>query len=920
MAKSKRKSSKRRRSQNVIPAIPVERPLLIERLADAALIGALFTVLAFSEIRFEGFETEKAALMPIFGGIILASHVTCLLRHRDVPWKKYLLNPVVIGVIGIIVTSIISSLLGFSPVRSWFGEAERLSGLQTLLMYLLLFSQAVVSVERITPLLSPIIITISAPLCLSIFFATFVQNLYRPGSTTGNPNYLSSWLVMSMLMLIILLFIRLRKMTGEWNWVLLPQLLFAPLIIPIPFICWTIYQRVKDVRYGWKWQDWAYLLLILFMLVFMTATIVVVGSRAALLSYAIGGMTSVGIILTVAQERRLLLMFSAFVIIAGSVYVGASFVVPREIIQQGGVFRVLNLYDSRRQELWGGAVSVIKQQHQPYYLADGTPDALASVRPIIGYGLSVIPQTQGRFGATTHENQFVGSFHNHIFDYIVMTGYPGMLFYILFYFGAIAMVLRQFRLIHGDTFLWLMVLMMFGLLGVFVAPFLFSGAPHINIIPIGVTFGVLAGNFIWISVKMLLGQLDSNGKLKNMQISEDDSDSSSIPITDRQIVLAGLLGVIILRWVDIQFAFVQAASEPMFWVLAGLFLGHFYKLKFGISSEDESDQDTVFEARPIDWQVGVLATGIMIFYGFGVTVNSNVYNHAIGLDRIPFFIAILVIVGHAGAFLLESEETFLKISFKIPEKASRLRIAGELLFFVVVQLIPTIIFTLIFMAVFVAVKKYKTTTLTIALWIVMGAFKSMMSTIAGDTFDNTISPEIISQSGISTTFFLLSLTGILMVVLLLIVWTFYDNWRIRRKYPIGVVGAIVLAIVGGIFYSTNYMSATAHALGIGFMEEGARNREELPFVISDVAFNVSTSLDPTNARMRAHYLGMMTQQNTIIENSRPNFENDIETNVDILLQYEPYFIHTLEWQQFSSFHERLYGKPFRAISRTATEY
>ena len=127
MAKSKRKNRKRR-SQNTVQSMS-ERPLLIERLADAALIAAVFTILAFSEIRFEGFETEKAALIPIFGGIILASHISRFFRHRDIAWKDVLLNPVVIGVIGIIITSTISSLLGFSPARSWFGEAERLSGL-----------------------------------------------------------------------------------------------------------------------------------------------------------------------------------------------------------------------------------------------------------------------------------------------------------------------------------------------------------------------------------------------------------------------------------------------------------------------------------------------------------------------------------------------------------------------------------------------------------------------------------------------------------------------------------------------------------------------------------------------------------------------------------------------------------------------
>ena len=888
MAKSKRKSQKRR-SQNTGQSIPSERPLLIERLADAALIAAMFTILAFSEIRFEGFETEKAALIPIFGGIILASHITRFFRHRDIVWKQVLLNPLVIGAIGIIITSTISSLLGFSPARSWFGEAERLSGLQTLLIYLLLFSQAVVSAERITPLLTPIIITISAPLCLSIFFARFVQGIVRPGSTSGNPNYLSSWLVMSMLMLVILLFIRLRKSTGEWNWLLLPQLLFAPLIIPVPIICWTIYKRVKDVQYGWKWQDWAYLILVLFMLVFMTATIVVVGSRAALLSYAIGGMTSVCIILAVARQRRLLLIFSSVVIMTGLVYVTVSNIIPPEIRSQGGIYRVLSLGDSRRQELWGGAISVINQQNQPFYLADGTPDGLASLRPLIGYGLSVIPQIQGRFGATTHENQFVGSFHNHIFDYIVMTGYPGMLFYVLFYLGAIAMTLRQLRLVRDDIIQWLMLLTAFGMVGVLVTPSLFPGAPFLNIVPIGLTLGVLGGNFVWIAGQAF--RKSDYVKAKYDELSPDAVvEVRPHLMTDRQIMLAGLLGVLILRWVDIQFAFVQAASEPLFWTLAGLFLGHFYKLKFPSTGNDDPDKDMIYDARPIDWQMGVLATGIMIFYGFGVTVNSNIYKHSIGLEpilslfngsieinRMAFFIIILVICGYIGVALSSSTMRRHRIHWGLA-------------------------------------------AITPVIWFVMGSVKSSMSSSAGYTFDNTISTQIISESGIFFTFFQLSITGLLMTSLLLVFWTLYDNWRVRMMYPMGVVGAIVLAIIGGAYYSTDYITATTHAVGVGFMEEGARSQDEQALRVSEVAFKVSTDLDPSNARTRIHMLGMMIQYKNAIPASHPNFDEDINHHVDLLLQYEPYFIHSLEWNQYSTFHGRVFGTPLRQISKTATDY
>ena len=110
----------------------------------------------------------------------------------------------------------------------------------------------------------------------------------------------------------------------------------------------------------------------------------------------------------------------------------------------------------------------------------------------------------------------------------------------------------------------------------------------------------------------------------------------------------------ILRWVDVQFAFVQAASEPLFWCLAGLFLGHYYKLKFGSQDTANETQDEIQEARPIDWQMGVLAAGVMILYGFGVTIQSQIYNHEIGAYRIPFFILILLFAGYGGVFFVKN--------------------------------------------------------------------------------------------------------------------------------------------------------------------------------------------------------------------------------------------------------------------------
>ena len=188
----------------------------------------------------------------------------------------------------------------------------------------------------------------------------------------------------------------------------------------------------------------------------------------------------------------------------------------------------------------------------------------------------------------------------------------------------------------------------------------------------------------------------------------------------------------------------------------------------------------------------------------------------------------------------------------------------------------------------------------------MWAIKSSLSTSAGYAFENALAPQIIAESELYSAFFQLSLNGVVMIIIMLTIWTLFDNWRVKVNYPIGVFAAIVLAILGGMFYSNDYVSATTHKVGIGFMEQGARNSDERAFEVADAAFRVATSLDTTNARLRIHYLGLITQFNSVIPNSVPDFENEIDHHTDLLLQYEPYFIHTLEWKQFSDFHERIY--------------
>ena len=809
---AKRRSAKSKK-QNQPPAEP--RPLLIERLADASLIASLFMILAFAEIRFEGFETEKAALLPIFGGIILASHIARFARNRSIPWGHLLLNPVIVGVIGVTLVSIVSTIFSLSPARSWIGEAERLSGLLTFLVYILIFSQAVVAYRRLTPLLIPILITAGIPMSLSIYVSRFSQGIDRPGSTTGNPNYLSGWIAMALIILGIQLFIQFRRWERPYTF-----------------------------------RQWAYVALVIGSMLIMFGAVLVVRSRAALLSLGIGSIVTIALILVLAQQRRLLMGFFALTLLGGTVYGIISLTLPQQTKNENPILRVFSFGDSRRNELWTGALSVISQQADPMLTVTGEPDPNAGLRPLIGYGLSVIPQTQSRFGATTHQNQFVGSFHNLIYDNIVMIGSIGVTMWAVIYLGAMYAVQKVLGVVReSDLWFWLGFLAISAILGILIFPSLFPNATTTMVLPIGASLGIVFGNFLWI-----IGQF--------LRLPKDQPKALSSNLTDTNILLAGLLGVMIARWVDLQFGFVQSASEPLWWTLLGIMVGWILHQDNG----DEPDTESHPIAKPSHWQLATLTTGVLIFYGFGNTILGEIYNHTVGLDRLVFLVITLVIVGYLGAMLaVRGRET---------------------------RLSPLIV------------------GLTVVLWIIMAVFKQTIASTSGTLFDNAINP--VSPASLPTPFFLLSLVGVMMVVFVLLSWTFGENRRFQIPQRWSIALASILFLAGLLYYISDYTSSTLHGAGIAFLNQNEAQSLE----VADNALEAGIQLDPTNARMRIHWVATMTQLHALT--GRPDFEADISQNVSNLFVYEPYFNNTIEWQQFADFYETTIGIPL-SLSMGAVE-
>lgn len=741
----------------------------LDSVADAAVIAALFTILAFQEIRFEGYEAEKAGLLIMLFGI-LAATMLCrgLLQPsllRSIPWR----NPVILGVLLLTIITLISTLTALSPQVSLLGSADRSQGAVMQLGYILLFIQGILSAERLMKLLFPVLMVLAVPLCIFAWIVQFGFEVPRPGSTTGNPNFLASWLVISLLVV---------------GWELLSSLNFFSIQgdpPPAPPIHGGKSKAPPFVRVGGgvKKLFFAYTV---FILLLMLITLALTASRGAVLGLVAAVFIWGGLWAAVGRKRRLLLIVTLLAALGIGAYVavGQYFANTRPVEEVPRFFR---FFEDFRVESWTGAHFLLFEYHQPMIDSTGTPDALSALRPFIGHGLDHVAFMQGIVDTVYQRVTYLNSFHNFSIDTLVMNGGIGLIAWLLIYGGAAYGVLRRLNLLPNH-YRWL-CLLIHGLAVPFTVWMVGNILWYVNVnylLFMSAGLGLVVGLWLWLLVVTWIRQ-DMQPPLNPPLQGENQTHSPYVLKRSMggETYLMILLCVMVARWVDVQFGFVQVATEPLWWLLLGLLVA-FTRQENLEGSADETALSPR-EVRSEVWLTAALFAGLCLIHSLGNAITSRFIGYSLGTEYLLPLLAATLAAGIIGAYTVEA------------------RFAQKLL--------PGI-------------------GLIITLWVITLVVKEGLIASASTALDNLVVQQEVPPESLLAPFQLLALKGILLIwggwlAWVLVLWQPSEapKRRSRRNVsaamPLWIFGVVgVCGVIGSGTYLTEYTAATLHAAGRGF--------------------------------------------------------------------------------------------------------
>jgi hypothetical protein len=546
-----------------------------QRLADAALLVGLMSVLAFQELRIDGYEAEKAGILLMCACVIAA----VWLHNPRATWRDLraiVRHPTGGSILLFALSAFVSAVFSLHPLVSFLGSTDRGQGILFGLCGLIFIAQTARRADAVAEWLLPCLSVLLPALCAFAFFQHQNMALDRPGSTAGNPNYLASWLMLA---------------------------LFA-----------VGYAVLAAGKTRWRGLLWALLTALCLL------TLLLTGSRGALLGSAAGGMTLLIFWLAHQQHRRALLLLwlaggvglTCFAILSSALIAGKS---------EETVPRALRLTDAFRVNAWMSAEYLLTTAHVPLYDWQGHADPNAALRLFIGYGQDVIPPLYTRLDVVYGYQAYLTSFHHLGLDTWVMQGAMGVVALCAVFGSVLYSGLRASgwsRVGRG----WLIAIgsgIAASTLWLSVAIWYFRWEAHL---PLGIGLGLLLG--VW-------------GGMTWRALKHD-----MLPAPKPRVML--LLAGAAAYWVDAQLGVTTIASAPLWWLLLGLFI-----------AETSPSADMPSPAEPLPaprlwFSVGSVA-GLFWIYTLGVSLDSQYMRHIIGSDYQPIALVLTGMVAWLGAWL-----------------------------------------------------------------------------------------------------------------------------------------------------------------------------------------------------------------------------------------------------------------------------
>ncbi len=784
------------------------------RVEEAALLAVPFMVLAFQIIRFEQFEAEKIGLLGILASVIAGSAFLAFIqrhRHQPIDWRKTLNNPLVLSAFALLAVAVLSTLSSLSFTRSLFGSSFRSQGLLALVFCIIFFWQAARLSAHGQTALTLNLIVITVPLAAFAIINHLTGDTFsldaalRPRSTVGQPNYLSSWLVIALLY------------CG-------PQLTWRVVHWKHPF---TAPQRAMIAL----WISVAALALY---------ALILTSSRGALLGLCLGALLGVVIVASIRKNRRVLVGIAIIGIAAGAGYaaINSRLASPGPLI---GVARIFQPYDEVRVTMWTNAALLVAHQADPLTAADGIPDRWAALRPILGYGLDTIEQTRTR--AADISSAMVDRFHNLFFDVIGSLGWLGLMAWIAVYESAWFLGLRWLDLIHGDN--WWQWLLAQGIcipLGVYFAVRIVPQGGLLPMAPVGSALGASIGSVAWIISRAFRR-----------------AQGDRIQFTQRHMLIVAILCIVMEQWIDNQFGFVQAATQPLWWIILGILVN--VTREPGSQAAEPTASDA---SNPRGWHAGTLVAGLCLMHSLGITFQARpvVYE----TQSAPLFVLLIVLwlVGTLGA-LLDSTSHRLKAA-----------------------LYPAL--------------------LIIVIWVVFFVIKQAIGTLSANSLDRALlTPGALSAESLRSAIQALSLSGI--GVVLIAVVAFIGISGLRQLHRLAIVIASGCFLVGSIGYSWSYTGSALHGLGNLY----SRTARLDTLTVSDVAYDAASNYLPTNTRIRLEKMGTLLSLAAASKDLplRADLLTQIDEQAKNIFRWEPFLANSQEWHIFLSAYSYQLHQDFR---------
>lgn len=809
------------------------------RIAESALMLAVFTALAFQYIRFEVFETEKTALLAILAAIILGANIAEFIQRSQMPRLRH---PLVMAVAAFVLVTTISTLFSISPAYSLWGSPTRGHGLITVFIYGILFWQASRSGQRLQEALVPIMAIMIIPMALWALYTHFNPPIYqgepifgfRPSSVAGNPNFLAGWMAMFFIFYVGQLYWRVFRSGKPLSRLRLLE--FAAYGAVAVLCVWTMY---------------------------------VVAARGAIAGLGVAIVTGGFLLVSLYKHRVIATVFIVLFVAAAGSYLAISQQFQGRSSQWGiGFERIFIPYDESRAVLWETATDIIVRQSEPLTGVDGKTDQWALLRPAFGYGLETLEQIQIRFGDRFLESKwgtnFVERFHNLFFDWAAEVGSMGLLTLIMIYQTALYAGMARLGLIKpSQVWYWLGLQVIFVPVGIWLISTIIYQMEWTALIPLGSAVGSLFATWLWIA-----------------RHAFTQSDEPFV-MTQEKLSVVLLLCIVTAQWIDNQFGFMQLMSQTLFFILLGLLAS----LTAEPDEVEEAEFVPVRESRY--WYAATFVTGLFMLYSFGTAMQSDlISNTSILLDELPLYAGVVFLIGGAAATstnLQERQELQIESQPQQTNKNKKQR-RKQRQQEVTRQPIILILFGIV------------------VLWLMFYGFRQVLIQNSGSMIDaalnNSVGPD---SAAVEQAYMLYAINGITLAIVGVLV--LFIAIKGLEQFSLSAISSIFISVLlaGSIYlYATNFSVSSMRAAGRGFTERGRADSIIQPLIAADAIFKEAVGNAPGDPKLRLTYSDSLLSQIGLINNQeyRLQLMARAEAEREAALDQAPFFVNSRTWEVF----------------------